>query len=120
MALPLSPPFLGPGPFDREVFLRIGDYLGMPLRRPVVFLDRERVVRRHLHAFLPGSSSGAYTFQGNMLGRWTPTEEWVGSAANREPADGNVEVLNRQLMDRTAASAEWSICGLPRISGKWR
>ena len=41
-------------PFDREVFLRIGDYLGMPLRSPVVFLDRERVARRHLHAFLLG------------------------------------------------------------------
>ena len=46
--------FSRPRPFDREVFLRIGDYLGMPLRRPVVFLDRERVARRHLHAFLLG------------------------------------------------------------------
>ena len=46
--------FSRPRPFDREVFRRIGDYLGMPLRRPLVFLDRERVVRRHLHAFLLG------------------------------------------------------------------
>ena len=46
--------FSRPRPFDREVFRRIGDYLGMPLRRPVVFLDRERVTRRHLHAFLLG------------------------------------------------------------------
>ena len=46
--------FSRPRPFDREVFRRIGDYLDMPLRRPVVFLDRERVARRHLHAFLLG------------------------------------------------------------------
>ena len=46
--------FSRPRPFDREVFRRVGDYLGTPLRRPVVFLDRERVTRRHLHAFLLG------------------------------------------------------------------
>lgn len=46
--------FARPQPFDREVFQRIGDYLDRPLRRPVVFLDRERVVRRHLHSFLVG------------------------------------------------------------------
>ena len=46
--------FSRPRPFDREVFRRMGDYLDMPLRRPVVFLDRERVARRHLHAFLLG------------------------------------------------------------------
>ncbi|MBI3303574.1 MAG: DEAD/DEAH box helicase [Deltaproteobacteria bacterium] len=41
-------------PFDREVFQRIGDYLDRPLRRPLVFLDRDRVVRRHFHSFLLG------------------------------------------------------------------
>ena len=46
--------FSRPRPFDREVFHRVGDYLSKPLRRPVVFLDRERVARRHLHAFLLG------------------------------------------------------------------
>ena len=50
--------FARPRPFDREVFQRIGDYLSIPLRRPVVFLDRERVVRRHLHAFLLGEFFG--------------------------------------------------------------
>ncbi len=63
-------------PFDREVFQRIGDYLDVPLRQPVVFLDRERVVRRHLHAFLlgeffrsvygPGSHVGAMDAYGRM------------------------------------------------------
>ena len=46
--------FSRPRPFDREVFHRVGDYLSKPLRRPVVFLDRERVARRHLNAFLLG------------------------------------------------------------------
>src|SRR5205807_7807568 len=43
-----------PRPFDREVFRDFGTFLGKPLRKPVVFLDRERIVRRHLHAFLLG------------------------------------------------------------------
>ncbi|HUY36772.1 MAG TPA: helicase-related protein [Pirellulales bacterium] len=46
--------FARPRPFDREVFRRFGDYLSQPLRKPLVFLDRERVVRRHLHAYLLG------------------------------------------------------------------
>jgi DEAD/DEAH box helicase domain-containing protein len=46
--------FARPRPFDREVFHRIGDYLERPLRRPRVFLDRDRVVRRHFHSFLLG------------------------------------------------------------------
>ena len=44
--------FARPRPFDREVFGRIGDYLAQPLREPMVFLDRERVVLRHLNSFL--------------------------------------------------------------------
>lgn len=46
--------FARPRPFDREVFRRFGDYLDQPLRKPLVFLDRERVVRRHLHSYLLG------------------------------------------------------------------
>ena len=41
-------------PFDREAFRRLDKYFDRPLRRPVVFLDRGRIVRRHLHAFLLG------------------------------------------------------------------
>lgn len=39
-------------PYDREVFNRFGDYLGGPLRKPLVFLNRVRVASRHFHAFL--------------------------------------------------------------------
>lgn len=41
-------------PYDREVFRRFGDYLGRPLREPKVYLDRPRIVVRHLGAWLMG------------------------------------------------------------------
>lgn len=47
--------FSNPRPFDREVFQRFGDYLERPLRSPKIFLDRDRIVRRHAHAFLVGN-----------------------------------------------------------------
>lgn len=43
-----------PRPFDREVFRNFDSFLKKPLRKPVVFLDRERIVRRHLHSYLLG------------------------------------------------------------------
>ncbi len=46
--------FCRPRPFDREVFLHFSDYLEHTLRRPRVFLDRKRVVRRHSHSLLLG------------------------------------------------------------------
>jgi hypothetical protein len=41
-----------PRPFDREVFHRLGDYLGRMPRRPHVLEDRARIARRHAHAWL--------------------------------------------------------------------
>lgn len=41
-------------PYDREVFYRLGDYLGKTPRKPIIFLDRIRVVRRHFNSFLLG------------------------------------------------------------------
>ena len=66
--------FARPRPFDREVFNRIGDYLGSSLRKPVVFLDRERVVRRHLYAlllneFFSPATSGGVTGAMDAFGR---------------------------------------------------
>ena len=42
-------------PFDREVFRRFQDFLTHPLRRPNVLLERERIARRHVHAWLLGA-----------------------------------------------------------------
>ncbi len=86
--------------FDQEVFSRFGDFLSADLRRPVVFLDRERFVRRHLHAVLLGEffrqnqlqsqaagAMGAYSSMGPFLGcrppdRWTDREKpsWTSRA----------------------------------------
>ena len=42
-------------PYEREVIQRFGDYLAKPLRNPTVSLERERIIRRHFHAYLLGS-----------------------------------------------------------------
>ncbi len=57
-----------PRPFDREVFQRIGDYLGAALRRPRVLLERTRVVKRHGHAFLLGEFFKAIYPRGTRVG----------------------------------------------------
>ena len=75
--------------FDREVFVKFRDFLGRGLRRPVVFLDRSRFVRRHLHAmllaefFAPMQSDRAgamlaYSNMGNLCGVNVPPK-WTGS-----------------------------------------
>ncbi|MBW1788749.1 MAG: hypothetical protein JRK53_19360, partial [Deltaproteobacteria bacterium] len=38
--------------FDRQVFARFDGFLRRELRKPVVFLHRERVIKRHLYAVL--------------------------------------------------------------------
>jgi DEAD/DEAH box helicase domain-containing protein len=75
--------------FDREVFVRFRDFLRRPLRRPLVFLDRPRFVRRHLHAmllsefFAPMQSDRtgamlAYSNMGSLCGVDVPPK-WSGS-----------------------------------------
>ena len=94
--------FARPRPFDREVFNRIGDYLASPLRKPVVFLDRERVVRRHLHAlmlneFFSPATSGGITGAMNAFGRMG---DFCGVQKIQRPND------NRLLeLEATAPSA---------------
>ncbi|MDB6146539.1 MAG: box helicase [Spartobacteria bacterium] len=46
--------FTRPRPYDRAVFLRFGAFLEKKLRPPKVFLDRQRIVRRHGNACLLG------------------------------------------------------------------
>lgn len=55
-------------PFDREAFRRLGTYFELPLRRPVVFLDRGKIVRRHLHAFLLGEFFRSVYREGAWVG----------------------------------------------------
>ena len=60
--------FARSNPFDREVFRRFGDYLARDLRRPTIFLDRTRIVRRHAHALLLGEFFGAVYPPGTRVG----------------------------------------------------
>lgn len=73
--------------FDREVFHRFREFTQRPLRRPVVFLKRERFVRRHLHAMLLAEffsplqpeHTGAMDAYENMgkLGGIEPPPKWT-------------------------------------------
>ena len=68
--------FVRPYPYEQEVFHHFDAFLGGDLRRPTVFLDRERIVQRHWHATLlgmffrkvlpPGHHVGAMRAYGTM------------------------------------------------------
>ncbi len=55
-------------PYEREVIQRFGDYLAKPLRNPTVSLERERIVRRHFHAYLLGLFFRSITAEGAKAG----------------------------------------------------
>jgi hypothetical protein len=99
--------------YDQEVFRRFGDFLKRGLRKPTIFLDRERIIRRHLHAVLLSEfmrskqpektgAMGAYGKMGAFCGvntiplRWTRVSEpkplWSPEGPNI--ADQFLEFLN--------------------------
>jgi hypothetical protein len=47
--------FIRPLPYEQAVFHDFGHFLSSPLRRPTVYLDRERIVARHWRATLLGA-----------------------------------------------------------------
>lgn len=99
--------------YDREVFRRFGEFLKRDLRKPTVFLDRKRIIQRHLHAVLlseflrsqqPPKTGAMHAFgkMGKFCGvnsfpsRWTrvsePKPSWSPEGVN--VADHFVEFLN--------------------------
>jgi DEAD/DEAH box helicase domain-containing protein len=54
--------FCRPTTYDREVFFHFADYLQKPLRQPNVLLERERLPKRHIHAFLLGYFFQKYVY----------------------------------------------------------
>ena len=48
-----------PRAYDLAVFHQFGTFLSRELRRPLVFLNRQRIARRHMHAWLLGRFFGA-------------------------------------------------------------
>lgn len=80
--------------YDRQVFLRFGDFLRRELRKPTVFLDRSRVIRRHLHAVLlseflrerqPDRTGAMHAFgkMGSFCGLDSVPERWSHSTKSR-------------------------------------
>lgn len=57
-----------PRPYDLAVFADFGTFLAQPLRNPRVFLDRRRIARRHLHAWLLGRFFQSITASGDTRG----------------------------------------------------
>ena len=57
-----------PRPYDLAVFADFGTFLGQPLRRPRAFLERERIARRHLHAWLLNRFFGEIMDEGDTRG----------------------------------------------------
>ena len=76
-------------PFDREVFLNFEEFIHRDFRKQTVFLNRERITRRHLHAmmlgefFVPrqGSFTGAmdaFSTMGKFCGFEIGPTKWTG------------------------------------------
>ncbi|MBL8900868.1 MAG: hypothetical protein JNM84_24765, partial [Planctomycetes bacterium] len=83
--------FAKPQPFDREVFRDFGGFLDRPLRRPMVILHRQRIARRHLHAWLLGSFFRELGLQAESTGTMSAfgwISSFCGLAAPEAPEAG--------------------------------
>jgi len=78
-------------PFDREVFLNFDEFIHRPFRKQTVFLDRQRITKRHLHAMLLGEffvprqgaftgAMDAYSTMGKFCGFEIGPTKWNGEA----------------------------------------
>lgn len=104
-------------PFDREVFARFGEFLQRPMRRPTVLMDRERIARRHAHAWLLGAyfaqqrgdsertgAMNAFARFGEFLGIDLP-QKWADGAVERPSLPGEREDCHhRRFVDWLDAS----------------
>lgn len=118
--------FARPRPFDRAVFANFGKYLDRELRRPRVLLDRQRIARRHCHAFLlsdffqsvypPGAHTGAMQAFGSM-GRFCGSalpRKWTGN-------DDKPELqLPRPDWNPPATTAWWQARSDPGLENHFR
>lgn len=98
-------------PYEREVIQRFGDYLGRSLRNPTVSLGRERVIRRHFHAYLLGlffrsitpdeAKAGAMTVYGRM-GEFCglPRSQYWNAAKNPRRPNAIEPSGERRVADR--------------------
>jgi Lhr-like helicase len=96
--------FARSSPYEREAFLHFAEYLNQDLPPPTVFLHREKIVRRHIHAFLLGewakegwrkdeerTAPGAYGemrwFTGHrVIPEWPAKDNWEAIGGKRKIA----------------------------------
>jgi len=109
--------FAHPRPYDRAVFVDFGKYLGRPLRRPTILLERDRVVLRHANAFLLGEcfrrlqgdtaqgAMQAYGTMGGLCGCTAPP--WWGLRDRaKPPAPGVICGVHEQVLARLNEMAD--------------
>ena len=82
--------FARSSPYERKAFLSFDEYIGRELPSPTIHLDREKIVRRHLHMYLlsefmrlqnagealPGGAMQAFGKMGMFTGRTVP-DYWI-------------------------------------------
>lgn len=134
--------FVRSSEYDRQVFHRFGDFLTKELRRPVVLMDRTRVIERHLRAVLfsdffvahqhgPTGTMQAFGFMGKFCGKCYP-EYWKhqSSKPKWEPdqpaiADEFPKYLEKLLdqpdaRDRLATLAVGTTCENINRPAEWK
>lgn len=115
-------------PYDQEVFRRFERFLTRGLRKPTVFLHRDRIAERHFHAWLLGSffrqfysphdvvgAMNAYGQMGAFCGVATVSKVQTGKT--RVPADPAPPVTPPQPLPEWWPSHE--IKGLHEAFGAW-
>ena len=108
-------------PFDLAVFNGFGQYLSRPMRRPTVFLDRPRLIGRHIHALLLGEffkavgaqpdrtgAMDAYEKMGRFCGVDT-TPRWEQGKAKPQPLPADPWRRHDQPLPTWAASGNASL-----------
>jgi hypothetical protein len=103
-----------PRPFDREVFKRFGWFLEQKPLTPRVFLDRSRVIIRHVNAFLLGEffrevyppdarvgAMAAFRFMAEFCGL-SKSQNWDAKLGSTAP-----DVLNCLAVDPPVSPPRW-------------
>jgi hypothetical protein len=96
-------------PFDRAVFSNFGKFLDQKMRMPTVIFERERVIRRHAHAWLMGEM---YRFRRNhssTMGAFGQMATFMG--VNPDPEYWSTNTTKPKLHN--------AVCSVSADSGLW-
>lgn len=104
-------------PFDSAVFRGFHTYLRKPLRRPLVLLDRERIARRHVHAWLLGEFFRSRWEAGERTGAMTAYGQLSGFLGRAAPDHWKPSGLRPDLPPRQTDHAQRFRDWLARLAG---